>query len=113
VHETSIFDFAVSAKHDLVLIKGVLIHLPPERLDEAYAKLFEASNRYILMAEYYNPHPVTVEYRGHTGKLFKRDFAGEFLDRYPTVRLVDYGFAYRRDPVWPQDDTTWFLLEKK
>jgi spore coat polysaccharide biosynthesis protein SpsF len=26
--------------------------------------------------------------------------------------LVDYGFAYHRDPAFPQDDITWFLLEK-
>jgi spore coat polysaccharide biosynthesis protein SpsF len=26
---------------------------------------------------------------------------------------VDYGFAYRRDPNFPQDDITWFLLEKR
>jgi hypothetical protein len=28
------------------------------------------------------------------------------------LRLVDYGFVYRRDPAHPQDDLTWFLLEK-
>jgi spore coat polysaccharide biosynthesis protein SpsF len=27
--------------------------------------------------------------------------------------LVDYGFAYHRDPNFPQDDITWFLLEKR
>ena len=25
----------------------------------------------------------------------------------------DYGFAYKRDPKFPQDDITWFLMEKK
>jgi len=44
--------------------------------------------------------------------LFKRDFAGEMLDRYPALKLLDYGFVYRRDPLFPQDDMTWFLLEK-
>ena len=28
-------------------------------------------------------------------------------------RLVDYGFAYRHDPNFPQDDITWFLMEKR
>jgi len=28
------------------------------------------------------------------------------------MQLVDYGFAYRRDPNFPQDDITWFLMEK-
>ncbi|NDB35890.1 MAG: pseudaminic acid biosynthesis-associated methylase, partial [Flavobacteriia bacterium] len=43
----------------------------------------------------------------------KRDFAGELLDTFPDLRLVDYGFAYKRDTSFPQDDITWFLLEKQ
>ena len=46
-------------------------------------------------------------------KLFKRDFAGEVLDRFDDLRLFDYGFCYHRDLHFPQDDVTWFLLEKK
>ena len=64
------------------------------------------------VAEYYNPSPVELPYRGHEGKLFKRDFAGELMDRHSTLTLVDYGFAYHRDNCFPQDDLTWFLLEK-
>jgi pseudaminic acid biosynthesis-associated methylase len=109
----SLFDYPVAEPSDLALIKGVLIHLAPELLPQAYAKLYAVSRRWILVAEYYNPTPVEVSYRGHTGKLFKRDFAGEMLDRYPDLRLVDYGFCYRRDPVFPADDGTWFLLEKR
>jgi pseudaminic acid biosynthesis-associated methylase len=113
VWQGSVFDYPVAEAFDLALIKGVLIHLAPERLAEAYAKLHAASRRYILVAEYYNPSPVEVSYRGHAGRLFKRDFAGEMLDLYPDLRLVDYGFCYRRDPTFPMDDITWFLLEKQ
>ncbi|MFM6157881.1 MAG: pseudaminic acid biosynthesis-associated methylase, partial [Sphaerospermopsis kisseleviana] len=67
---------------------------------------------YLLIAEYYNPSPVAIPYRGHADRLFKRDFAGEVLDQHPELRLVDYGFVYRRDPNFPQDDITWFLIEK-
>ena len=74
--------FPASAAFDLTLSKGVLIHLAPELLPAAYAQLYELSQRYILIAEYYNPAPVEVSYRGNSGKLFKRDFAGEMLDRY-------------------------------
>ncbi|PKL42514.1 MAG: pseudaminic acid biosynthesis-associated methylase [Candidatus Riflebacteria bacterium HGW-Riflebacteria-1] len=110
--QTSIFDFATKEKADLALIKGVLIHLNPEMLHVAYEKLYEASNKYILIAEYYNPSPVAIKYRGHEDRLFKRDFAGEMLEKYPDLKLLDYGFLYRRDPVFPQDDITWFLLGK-
>jgi pseudaminic acid biosynthesis-associated methylase len=97
---------------DLVLIKGVLIHMAPDALDEVYNKLVVTARRWVLVAEYYNPTPVSVPYRDHQDRLFKRDFVGEILDRYPQMNLIDYGFAYRRDPQFPQDDITWFLLEK-
>jgi spore coat polysaccharide biosynthesis protein SpsF len=44
--------------------------------------------------------------------LFKRDFAGELLDRFSDLRLIDYGFVYRRDTHFPLDDISWFLFEK-
>jgi pseudaminic acid biosynthesis-associated methylase len=113
VHAGSLFDFQPAAPLDLVLVKGVLIHLHPDRLPAAYDTIHRASRRLVLIAEYYNPSPVSVPYRGHADRLFKRDFAGELLDRHPDLTLRDYGFAYRRDPAFPQDDITWFLLEKQ
>ena len=113
VHHQSIFDFEPTRQWDLVLIKGVLIHLQPERLALAYDRLVAATARYLLVAEYYNPSPVAIPYRGHAERLFKRDFAGEIMDRHPAMTLLDYGFAYHRDPNFPQDDITWFLMEKR
>jgi len=81
-------------------------------LAATYQKLYEATGKWLLVCEYYNPSPTVIPYRGHTDRLFKRDFAGEILERYPDLKLVDYGFAYRRDPAFPQDDITWFLMEK-
>lgn len=113
IHSKSILEYEEIEKYDLVLIKGVLIHQDPSVLEKVYQKLFEASKKYILIAEYYDPNPVELDYRGNSGKLFKRDFAGEFLDIFPDCILVDYGFAYRNEKKAPQDDITWFLLEKK
>ena len=113
VFHGSIFDAPVNEKTDLVIIKGVLIHINPEYLNTVYEKLYETSNKYILIAEYYNPSPVTINYRGFENRLFKRDFAGEFLEKYPDTILIDYGFVYKGDPTFPQDDVTWFLIEKK
>jgi spore coat polysaccharide biosynthesis protein SpsF len=113
VKNCSISEATFEKKYDLALIKGVLIHINPNQLNEVYNQLYNASSKYILIAEYYNPSPVSISYRGHSEKLFKRDFAGEFMGLYKDTRLVDYGFAYKRDPLFPQDDITWFLLEKK
>lgn len=113
VYQTSILDFEPAHTWNLVLIKGVLIHMNPEVLKQVYDKLVTSTDRYLLVAEYYNPAPVAIPYRGHTDRLFKRDFAGEIMERHPSMQLVDYGFAYRRDPNFPQDDITWFLMEKR
>ena len=113
VYEGSIFDYPITDKVSLSLIKGVLIHINPEMLSAVYEKLYQASNQYILVCEYYNPSPVAISYRGHTDRLFKRDFAGEMLDMYSDLILADYGFAYHRDPAFPQDDINWFLMEKR
>ena len=113
VHLKSILEFEPTMSWDLVFTKGVLIHINPETLPDVYKLMYECSNRYLLVSEYYNPQPVEISYRGHAGKLFKRDFAGELLDAFPSLDLVDYGFVYHRDPNFPQDDMNWFLLEKK
>ncbi len=113
VHAMSIMDFKPVRQWNFVLVKTVLIHMPPETLPTVYDLLYSASDRYVCMVEYYNPTPVEIVYRGHEHKLFKRDFAGEFADRFDDVRLVDYGFVYHRDPRFPQDDVTWFLFDKQ
>ena len=112
VVNSSILDFAPLRTWDLVLIKGVLIHINPASLLSVYDKLVASCARYLLVAEYYNPTPIAIPYRGHNDRLFKRDFAGEILERHSQMRLLDYGFAYRRDPCFPQDDITWFLMER-
>jgi spore coat polysaccharide biosynthesis protein SpsF len=113
IHPVSILDYEPAIACDLVLIKGVLIHINQDMLPLVYDKLVAASGRYLLVAEYYSQSPVSIPYRGHNDRLFKRDFAGEIMDRHPEMKLVDYGFAYRRDPDFPQDDISWFLMEKR
>ena len=111
VLEGSVFNIELEKNFNFVFTKGVLIHLSPEKLIDVYDKIYSWSSRYILFAEYYNPTPVMIPYRGEYEKLFKRDFAGEMLDRFPNLKLRNYGFVYHRD-INPQDDISWFLLEK-
>jgi spore coat polysaccharide biosynthesis protein SpsF len=109
----SMLEFEPPKQYELVLTKGTLIHINPDSLPAVYELMHAASSRYTCIAEYYSPTPVAIPYRGHEDRLFKRDFAGELLDRYPDLRLRDYGFVYHRDPEFPQDDLTWFLLERE
>ncbi|TAM76080.1 pseudaminic acid biosynthesis-associated methylase [bacterium] len=113
VHHRSVLEFAPERRWDLVFTKGVLIHIAPEALPRAYDLMVRSSRRYVCICEYYNPTPVSIPYRGHAERLFKRDFAGELLDRHSELELVRYGFVYHRDINFPQDDLTWFLLEKR
>jgi pseudaminic acid biosynthesis-associated methylase len=112
VFHGSIFDYPVTSTNSLSLIKGVLIHVNPDMLQVTYQKIFDASHKWVLVCEYYNPSPAAISYRGHSDRLFKRDFAGEMLEKFRKLKLVDYGFVYRNDPAFPQDDITWFLMEK-
>ena len=112
VHHAAIQDFSPPEQYDLVFTCGVLIHLAPESLPEVYRKMASCARRYVMMYEYYSPSPVEVPYRGHSGRLFKRDFAGEFLDLHPGWQLRAYGCTYRRDPAFAHDDANWFVMER-
>lgn len=113
VHQASMTDPAEpwGGGYDLAISKGVLIHVDPGELELAYGALYRASRRWIFIAEYHNPVPVEVPYRGHQGRMWKRDFAGDMLDRFP-LAVRNVGFAWSRDPIAPQDDLVYTLLEK-
>ncbi|MCF6253227.1 MAG: pseudaminic acid biosynthesis-associated methylase [Thiomicrorhabdus sp.] len=113
IFHQSALDFESKSRYEMTMILGVLIHINPKELPQMYQKLYDHSNRWILLSESYNPTPVEVNYRGNEGRYFKRDFAGEMMAKYPDLTLVDYGFIYHGDPGFPLDDTTWFLMEKR
>lgn len=112
LYNCSILDYHPKEQYDFVFTKGVLIHINPNELDSVYQKLYDTSSKYICVAEFYNPSPMTISYRGHEDRLFKRDFVGEMLDKFQDLKLIDYNFVYRRDNYFAQDDITWFLMEK-
>lgn len=100
------------ASFDLVFTMGVLIHINPDYLLANMARMHEYSRRYVLIGEYFNRTPVSIEYQGQQDKLFKRDFGKLFIDNFP-VRLVDYGFLWGHlYDVAGFDDITWWLFEK-
>jgi len=100
------------AAFELVFVCGVLIHVPPEDLLNVMTKMHEWSSRYIVIAEYFNRTPVSIEYQGRPNLLFKRDFGSMFADNF-NVSLVDYGFLWGRIfDAAGFDDVTWWLFEK-
>jgi pseudaminic acid biosynthesis-associated methylase len=95
---------------DLVFTSGVLIHIAPEKLPAACKEMHRVTRRYVACVEYFSSQPEEVLYRGHAGRLFKRDFGSFWLDQFPDLRIVDYGFFWRR--ATGLDDLTWWLFEK-
>jgi spore coat polysaccharide biosynthesis protein SpsF len=110
---SSIQEYTPRRPYDLVFTCGVLIHLDPAALPDAYRKLAASSARYVLINEYFNPVPLELAYREHRERLFKRDFGAEFLEANDgRARVVDYGFLWHEvEPGW--DNTTWWLFEKR
>jgi pseudaminic acid biosynthesis-associated methylase len=115
IFNTSILDWSVpeDMSWDMAMINGVLIHINPDMLPLVYDKLVNATSRYLLVNEYYNPTPVAIDYRGHSDKLYKSDFAGEIMDRHSDMKLVDYGFKCHCETNYIFGDGTWFLMEKR
>ena len=113
VWEGTILENIKLKKTSLTFTCGVLIHINPNNLVKAYEKLYKWSKKYILICEYFNPTPVQIDYRGHNDKLFKRDFAGDLLNKYKDLSLIHYEFCYKNDNNFPMDNITWFLMKKK
>lgn len=99
------------ASMDLVFTHGVLIHVHPDTLGQVADEMVRVSRRFILISEYFAADPEEKPYRGETGLLFKRDFGGYFLDRFPGLEVVADGFLWKR--TVGIDDATWTLLEKR
>jgi hypothetical protein len=76
------------------------------------SKLYEFSNKYILIGEYFSRQDVSIEYRNQTNKLFKSNFGKTMIDNFE-LKLIDYGFlwGYEFDKAG-FDDITFWLFEK-
>ena len=98
---------------DLVYTIGVLIHINPDQLLSHMTKMFDYSNRYVLIGEYFNRTPVMIEYQGQKDRLFKRDFGKLFIESFH-AKLVDYGFLWGHlYDTAGFDDITWWLFERQ
>jgi pseudaminic acid biosynthesis-associated methylase len=95
---------------DLVFTSGVLIHVPPIELERAMHEIHRVSARWILSIEYFNNVPEEIPYRGEAGMLWRRDYGSMWLDLFPDLKTVGYGFAWKK--ATGLDNVHWFLFEK-
>jgi pseudaminic acid biosynthesis-associated methylase len=95
---------------DVVFTSGVLIHISPHDLPRALDEIHRCSRTYIWGMEYYAPEVTEVNYRSHSGLLWKMDYARGYLERFPDLKLVrEKRLPYRENA----NVDTVFLLRKK
>jgi len=99
---------------DLVFTNGVLIHIHPDEVLENMKKIYQYSNKYIIISEYFNTTPTMIEYRGKSNKLFKSDFGKTFVQNFD-VEIIDYGFlwGFIYDNAGFNDVTYWVFKKKQ
>jgi spore coat polysaccharide biosynthesis protein SpsF len=96
---------------DLAFTSGVLIHIHPDDLLASCREIHRVAKRYVVCIEYFADKPEEIAYRGHAERLFKRDFGGFWLDSFADLRVVNYGFAWKR--LTGLDNLTWWVFEKR
>lgn len=103
--------YPVEAGHhataELVFTAGVLIHIPPSELHGMMQRIIDMSCDYVLAVEYAADKEEEVEYRGHTGKLWRRPFGKLYQEM--GLELVEEGKVGANQGF---DDCTYFLLRK-
>ena len=96
---------------DLVFTAGVLIHIVPDDLGRATDEIVRVARKYVLCIEYFSHTPVEAPYRDQMGLLFKRDFGSFYLDRFPNLKCVSYGFLWQHE-FHIFDNLNWWVFEK-
>lgn len=86
--EGDLFDIPFKDDYfDLVFTSGVLIHVPPRRIDAGIAELVRCSKQWVYGHEYFAESYTEVTHRGHDGVLWKTDFPAKFVEKQD-VELV-------------------------
>lgn len=97
-----------TASFDLVMTCGVLIHVPPDLLQEAMGEIYRVSRKYILTIEYMGKDEAILDekgmklYRGQTEMMWKRESY-----RWKDAKLTTSGELGKE---W--DNASWLLHEK-
>ena len=96
---------------DIVFTNGVLIHIHPNNLKQAISEIVRISKKYILCSEYFSHKPCMINYRGQENLLFKRDFGKYYLEFFPDLQMVSYGFLWQEEFRY-FDNLNWWLFKK-
>lgn len=95
---------------DLVFTSGVLIHIPPDKLEASLKEINRVANRYVICGEYFAPSEEMIPYRGHNDALWRRDYGSLFMDACPDLHPLGTLFAWKR--TTGLDNLTFWIFEK-
>lgn len=107
---------------DIAMTHGVLIHVAPENLKRMTDEIVRVAKKYVICTEYFSHEPEEVGYRGKSNLIFKRDFGKWYLENYPNLKCINYGFLWQqeysvKDQPHPYgvvfDDLTYWVFEKR
>lgn len=63
---------------EIIFTTGVLIHIPPDKIEAAVRELNRCASEYVWGIEYYAEEYTEINYRGHDSLLWKANFAEEY-----------------------------------
>lgn len=97
---------------DVVFTAGVLIHIAPPNLEQAFREMTRCSRHFLWGFEYFADELTEIPYRGNAGFLWKADYARLFAAARSELRLVKREiFPYASDRERGNCDAM-YLLEK-
>lgn len=96
---------------DLVFTSGVLIHVPPDKLEQSLREIHRVSKRWIICGEYFAPSEEPIKYRGQDGLMWRRDYGSLYLDLFPDLKCTANLFAWNR--MTGLDNITFWVFEKQ
>ncbi|PCJ35105.1 MAG: methyltransferase type 11 [Alphaproteobacteria bacterium] len=105
-------NFTVPVKPvDLAFTSGVMIHIHHDDLLDACTNIYNSTCKYIVCNEYFSDKPEILQYRDHGDKLFKRDYGSFWLENFPDLKCLGYGFEWK--VMTGMDNATWWIFEKR
>jgi pseudaminic acid biosynthesis-associated methylase len=100
----------LDASFDLVFTSGLLIHIAPRDLPVAKNEIHRCAKNWIWGLEYYAPKMTEIPYRGHSGLLWKTDYARLYTESFADLELV----SEQRLKYLENDNTdSMFLLRRR
>ena len=95
---------------DLAFTCGVLIHIPPEKLEASMREIYRVSNRYIICGEYFAPSEEMIPYHGKQNAMWRRDYGSLYMDMFPDLKCTQTLFAWKR--TTGLDNIMFWVMEK-